>query len=40
MNMSFALLSGDAVASAETAGGMWSTYIISIIVFSVMFWKE
>ena len=38
MNMSFALLSGDAVASAETAGGMGSSYIISIIVLVFVFY--
>ncbi len=38
MNMSFALLSGDAVASAETAGGMVSSYIISIIVLVFVFY--
>ncbi len=38
MNMSFALLSGDAVASAETAGGMLSSYIISIIVLVFVFY--
>ena len=38
MNMSFALLSGDAVASAETAGRMGSSYIISIIVLLFVFY--